>query len=89
LWETVATAVQQGQRVGCLLHHLDVGDAIPNVTVTRIAGSVSDYAQALFAALRALDACGVEVILVEAVPEEGIGVAVMDRLRRAASPGAP
>ena len=89
LRETVAAAIQHGQRVGCLLHHLDLGDTVPDVTVTRVSGGVADYAQALFAALRALDACGVGVILVEAVPEEGIGVAVMDRLRRAASAPGP
>jgi L-threonylcarbamoyladenylate synthase len=89
LRETVAAALQRSQRVGCLLHRLDFGDTVPGVTVTRVAGSVSDYAQALFAVLRALDAWGVGVILVEAVPEDGIGAAVMDRLRRAASSPGP
>jgi L-threonylcarbamoyladenylate synthase len=37
----------------------------------------------LFSALRRLDREGLDRIVVEAVPEVGIGVAVMDRLRRA------
>lgn len=42
------------------------------------------YARRIFAALRELDRRGVEVIVVEGVPEVGLGRAVMDRLRRAA-----
>lgn len=37
-----------------------------------------------FAALRALDASGVSRIYARAVPESGLGMAIMDRLRRAA-----
>ncbi len=43
------------------------------------------YARDLFAVLRELDSTGVEGIFVEAVPEEGLGRTIMDRLRRAAS----
>jgi L-threonylcarbamoyladenylate synthase len=43
------------------------------------------YARDLFAALRELDSTGVEGIFVEAVPREGLGLTIMDRLRRAAS----
>jgi L-threonylcarbamoyladenylate synthase len=38
-----------------------------------------------FSALRALDEAGLAAIVAEPVPEEGLGVAIMDRLRRAAS----
>lgn len=44
-----------------------------------------EYARRLFAIFRELDQQGVEVIVVEGVEEEGLGIAVMDRLRRAAS----
>ncbi len=44
-----------------------------------------EYARRLFALFRELDHKGVELIFVEGVPEEGLGIAVMDRLRRAAS----
>jgi L-threonylcarbamoyladenylate synthase len=83
---TVASALKRYQRVGCLLHQLD-GAAIPaSVVVTQVGGDVVDYARTLFSALRHLEALQVDVIIVEGVAEEGLGVAVMDRLRRAASP---
>jgi L-threonylcarbamoyladenylate synthase len=44
----------------------------------------SALAQQLYAALRDAEAAGVEVLVVESVPEVGVGRAVMDRLRRAA-----
>ena len=40
----------------------------------------------LFAALRRLDAGGAAAIAVMAIPETGLGVAINDRLRRAAAP---
>jgi L-threonylcarbamoyladenylate synthase len=74
------------QRVGCVLHRL-ASVAVPSgVLVKRMGECVSEYAHNLFAAFRDLDALGVEVIIVEGVTEEGLGAAVMDRLRRAASP---
>jgi L-threonylcarbamoyladenylate synthase len=81
----VAAALGRHQRVGCLLHRLGPAEVLPGVIVMRVGGCVADYARTLFAALRDLDALGATVILVEAVAEEGIGMAVMDRLRRAAS----
>jgi L-threonylcarbamoyladenylate synthase len=46
--------------------------------------ALEGYAQELFAALRELDAPEVETIVVETVPEVGLGRAIADRLRRAA-----
>ena len=46
-------------------------------------GSLSEAAQNLFAALHRLDASGAEIILAEPVPETGLGLAIMDRLKRA------
>ncbi|MGB0522905.1 MAG: L-threonylcarbamoyladenylate synthase [Flammeovirgaceae bacterium] len=48
-------------------------------------GDYSEAAQNLFAALRALDALQPDVILVELLPEEDLGIAINDRLRRAAA----
>jgi len=48
------------------------------------AGLVQEAARNLFAALRYLDAQPIKVILAELIPEEGLGRAVNDRLRRAA-----
>ena len=85
----VAEALQHHERLGCLLYRLAAEDVPANIKVTRIGGSVTDYAQRLFSAIRALDGLGLDVIIVEGVPEQGLGVAVMDRLRRAASPSRP
>jgi L-threonylcarbamoyladenylate synthase len=43
----------------------------------------------LFSAIRRLDALELDLILAEAVPETGLGRAIMDRLRRATSRGDP
>lgn len=45
----------------------------------------ADLARLLYRCLRAAEDQDVEVVVVEAVPDEGIGRAVMDRLRRAAA----
>jgi len=48
-------------------------------------GDLAEAAQNLFAALRALDQADIDLILAEMVPEEGLGRAINDRLRRAAA----
>lgn len=45
----------------------------------------ADYARQIYGALRELDEKNPDVIVVEGINEEGEGVAVMDRLKRAAS----
>jgi L-threonylcarbamoyladenylate synthase len=50
-------------------------------------GNLLEAATNLFAALRRLDNAGLERIVVTPVPERGIGRAIMDRLRRAATRG--
>ena len=49
-------------------------------------GSPETAAASLFAALRRLDAAGLDLILAEPCDEAGLGHAIMDRLRRAAGP---
>ena len=48
-------------------------------------GDLAEAAANLFAAMRRLDAAGLDAILAVPVPEEGLGRAINDRLRRAAS----
>ena len=48
-------------------------------------GNLVEAAANLFAALRRLDGLGLDGVVVEPVPESGIGRAIMDRLRRAAA----
>ena len=48
-------------------------------------GDLRVVATRLFAALRRLDEAGLDGIVAERVPEEGLGRAIMERLRRAAA----
>jgi len=50
----------------------------------KICSSVEDYARSVFDFFRQCDRQGIETIFCEAVEENGIGAALMDRLRRAA-----
>lgn len=50
----------------------------------RVMADLSDYAKNLFAALYEAESAGVDILLVEKVPKQGLGVAIMDRLERAA-----
>lgn len=47
-------------------------------------GNLREAAANLFRQLRELDHAGLDCIVAEALPEEGLGLAIMDRLRRAA-----
>ncbi|KAG2423700.1 hypothetical protein HXX76_015090 [Chlamydomonas incerta] len=64
------------------------GAPAPQRVIEYVLGHVlrpADVAAELFAGLRALDEAGCAVIVVEGVADEGAGVAVMNRLRKAAS----
>jgi L-threonylcarbamoyladenylate synthase len=50
------------------------------------AGDLIEAAANLFAALRALDRSGAAAVAVMPIPEDGLGEAINDRLRRAAAP---
>jgi L-threonylcarbamoyladenylate synthase len=50
----------------------------------QVCSDVAEYAQKLFQFFRDCDAAGVKVIYCEAVNETGLGLALMDRIRRAA-----
>ncbi len=52
--------------------------------LTRICASPEEYAHEVFAFFRECDHAGIETIYCETVEEKGIGLALMDRLRRAA-----
>jgi L-threonylcarbamoyladenylate synthase len=81
-------AVSRGKWVGVITANEDaIGPATANIRVIRL-GSESDSAEAarrLFGAFRELDAVGVDLILVRGFRvTDGLGLAVRDRLRRAA-----
>jgi L-threonylcarbamoyladenylate synthase len=55
------------------------------VTAAPLPADPGDLARSLYAAMRDLDDAGAEVIVADAVAETGLGRALMDRLRRAAT----
>lgn len=55
------------------------------VEVLSPGGTIIEGAARFFACLHRLDALGLDAILAEPVPEEGVGVAIRDRLQRAAA----
>ncbi|NJO03264.1 MAG: hypothetical protein HC880_17690 [Bacteroidia bacterium] len=48
-------------------------------------GNLAEAAQRLFASMRYLDGLDIKIILAEMLPEEGLGRAINDRIRRAAA----
>ncbi|MCU0664184.1 MAG: L-threonylcarbamoyladenylate synthase [Myxococcota bacterium] len=76
----------QGPGTGLLLiSGRQVPGGFTAVEILSRSGSLSEAARNLFAALRRLDEAGLRVMFVERAPESGLGVAINDRLRRAAS----
>ncbi len=75
----------RGKRVGLLALSEPRVVSLPfdHVEVLSPRGDLREAASNLFAAIRRLDALDLEMILAEAVPETGLGRAIMDRLRRA------
>ncbi len=58
--------------------------AYKEVKVLAPGGDLREYAAGLFGALHYMEDAGVAFIVVETVPEQGLGLAIMDRLRKAA-----
>lgn len=58
--------------------------ALETVQVLSAKGDLYEAAANLFQAIRKLDKMNLDLILAEPVPEKGIGLAILDRLRRAA-----
>ena len=80
-----AKAVAAGKRA-CILAFAENAQRYAGLAVRQI-GSLAapdTIAHELFAALRAMDDAGMEIILCEAVATQGIGLAIMNRMCRAA-----
>ena len=75
-----------GKRCGLLAWQSAV-PGFEKVEVLSPAGNLREAAARLFAAMRRLDEAGLDEIVAEPVPEVGLGVAMMDRLRKAAHQG--
>jgi L-threonylcarbamoyladenylate synthase len=72
------------RRIGCILNSLTVSKWLRPEEMNIITIPSEEYANKIFDTLRKLDQAKVHVILIETVPETGLGAAVMDRLKRAA-----
>lgn len=74
-----------GQNIGCI----SLNTLLPEIPeehqiLLSPSGSLEEAAQHIFASLRKLDALPVDLIIAELMPDEGLGRAINDRLRRAA-----
>ncbi len=79
---------EQNERVGVLLADEDIPFFEGGGVLMRSLGSAANpeqLAAALFAGLRVLEEAGVQVILCRSFDEHGLGLAIRDRLLRAAS----
>lgn len=80
LRQTLLELAAAGRKVA-LIHYSEM----PNThAALRLPATPDGFAHALYAALRAMDVHGADVILVEAPPQGGAWLGVNDRLRRAA-----
>jgi L-threonylcarbamoyladenylate synthase len=64
--------------------YIGLNNPLQDFRLTKMCVSVEDYAHSLFAFFRECDAQKIEIIYCQTVEEKGIGLALMDRLRRAA-----
>jgi L-threonylcarbamoyladenylate synthase len=86
------SAVREGRHVGLVLAEEDetlvTRLAEPRKIEVRYLGREADAEQVatrLFGAIRDLDGLNVDLILARSFPAEGLGAAVLDRMRRAAA----
>lgn len=82
--EKVAIEKKRGKRVGVMVRE-HIATHIRADKVVSLGTNLNDVASQVYDALRSFKATDVDIILCETFPEEGIGQAVMNRLRKAAS----
>jgi L-threonylcarbamoyladenylate synthase len=75
-----------GKKLGCLLFNTKLPeDAIDAQMTLSASGDLAEAARRLYACLHWLDQQGVDAIILEAVPDLGLGRSINDRLQRASS----
>jgi L-threonylcarbamoyladenylate synthase len=79
------SALERGERVGALLPEGETGalDGL-GVRVESLGADLAAISRNLYAALRALDGAGLDLLLTHTYDDAGLGLALNDRLRRAA-----
>lgn len=80
-----ALYTKKGGKVGLLTRHLPTLQSNTKVIVRSMPQDLKAYARQMFAVMRELDELGIDEMIIEKVEEKEMGVAIMDRLRRAAS----
>lgn len=79
-------ALTAGKTVGAIVS-AELADSVPPTVMTAVYGSRTDAAAVaanLYTVLRSFDDKAVDVIYAEGITEQGLGLAVMNRLRKAA-----
>lgn len=86
--KAIATLVErhakEGKKVAVVARHFSSGRSARAI-VKIMPQDLEEYARQIFAVLRELDELAVDEIIIEKTEEKGIGVAIMDRLKRAAA----
>ncbi len=83
--QTAESYLAEGKRVGILLPDDELGVFTGlRVQVMLMGETNAQLARHLFNALRTLESAGVDIMLVQGLDEAGLGLAVLDRLYRAA-----
>ena len=75
-----------GHRVGVLLPSSFAGTTVKAHAVLEVPDSMTTYARELYGLLRELDRRGCDLVIASLPVEEGLGLAIANRLRRAAGP---
>ncbi|MBE8476031.1 L-threonylcarbamoyladenylate synthase [Streptomyces justiciae] len=80
------SAQEHGHQVGVLLPAPFADAPVKAHFVVALPDSMAAYARGLYGFLRELDEQGCDVIIASLPPEDGLGLAIANRLRRAAGP---
>ncbi|MFT5640105.1 MAG: L-threonylcarbamoyladenylate synthase [Cyclobacteriaceae bacterium] len=77
-------ALNKGHKFGIIsfMKAYEMEDMNKNIILSKT-GNLNEAASNLFSALRKMDDLDIDLILTELVPEEGLGLAINDRLKRA------
>lgn len=81
--EMIQNYIDKGMKIGVLASQRNCSN-YSNAEVINLGNNLKEVAKNLFEALRYLDDKGVNIILSEAFEEKGIGIAIMNRLKKAA-----
>jgi len=76
---------EQLKKIGSITYSKELAGIEQSSFHLSLESSIEHIAKNIFRALRELDRQNLDVILIESVEEKGLGAAVMDRLRKAAS----